>query len=46
MDLLGLLYYVLIWPFVCIWRAASDDVLVRVGLKRAVPSGRPVWFWR
>jgi hypothetical protein len=38
-----LLYYVLVWlptrPLV----AMSDDVLVRVGLKRVVSTGRPVW---
>lgn len=42
-DLVGCIYYVLVWPMQCVARAAADDLLVRAGLKRTVSTGRPVW---
>ena len=42
-DLLRLLYTLLVWlptrPFV----AAGDEIAVRMGWKRRVATGRPVW---
>jgi hypothetical protein len=42
-DLARLLYYVLVWPFRLLLGALIDELLVRVGLKRRVATGRPVW---
>jgi hypothetical protein len=38
-----LLYYVLVWPVATLGRGIVDDVLVLLKVKRALPTGRPVW---
>jgi hypothetical protein len=42
-DLARCIYWVTIGPTVLILGAMVDELLVRLGLKRRVATGRPVW---
>ena len=42
-DFLACCYYVLVWPFRLLVGALVDELLVRIGLKRRVATGNPVW---
>jgi hypothetical protein len=42
-DAAALLYYIFVWPFRLLLGALVDELLVRLGLKRRVATGSPVW---
>jgi hypothetical protein len=42
-DLARCLYFILVEPYACLLSVPVDELLVRLGLKRRVATGRPVW---